>query len=369
VDENHGFTGGIVETLPTILLTNDGGVSWTEVQMDYAPGGDQLNSITFSSPMIGWATTYGFYLYHTTDGGQSWYPVATGFDNDILSMSIPNDNEIFITGSDGQFHLIKSMDGDTSWQELNPNVDAGLSLYGGMVFTDDFTGYIGLGNNYNNCGKLIKTLDGGNSWSELNYGYTYNIQKLSFSDNNHGIIQIQGIGIMVTEDDGLSWPEPVNIAPNLSFFKWEDASHGMACYKDAFIAYTEDGGYTWTPTYQQPTAGGTIQSIYFFDLHNGWACGDNGLIMHYNETYIGIEPTLVSKSQPDFFYPNPAGDFIQLQQGNYQRITIYTIEGIRIESYLPPFGESLNISMLKSGMYIVEATTASGIMRQKLLKN
>lgn len=365
-DVNNGFIGGIDISGVAILKTNDSGNTWTHAQIDYAPGEDQISELSFVSPASGWASTFGPYVYNTTDGGQTWKSISTGFDYNLTSLSVTSENDIFL--ADGNARVVKSNDGGESWQEVSPVVDAGLYLWGGMVFTDNATGFVGLGSNYNNRGKLLKTIDGGASWTEIDYGYTYNIQRISFSDSNHGIINIQGIGIMVTQDGGQNWSEPVNIAPYISFVRWMDANHGLAAYQDTFVAYTEDGGYTWTTTYQQPTAGGNIQSTYFLDEHTGWVSGSNGLIMRYNETFIGLQPVNASNADAGFFYPNPAGDIIHLEKYAYDHIRIYTVEGSLVQSYSSITAESLNISTLKSGIYIVVANTTNGILRQKLLK-
>ncbi|NOU45584.1 MAG: T9SS type A sorting domain-containing protein [Bacteroidales bacterium] len=365
LDENHGFTGGIADYHPVILKTEDSGNTWTNAQIDFAPGEDQINTITFSSPTTGWATTYGPYAYKTTDAGQSWQALTTGFDYNLTNISVPDDNNIFLAG--GNAKMIKSNNGGSNWQEISPTVESGYYFSSGISFTDNLTGFVGVGNNYNR-GDLLKTIDGGITWTALDYGYEYKIQHISFSDNNHGVIYIQGIGILVTEDGGNTWSAPVYVAPYLSSIKWIDTMHGIATYNDSYVGYTTDGGYTWATTYQQASLGGSIYSTYFIDEHIGWACGNNSLIMRYNETYIGIEPTIASKPIENFIYPNPANDVIHLQKDQYQKIQIFSIEGSLVQTYLPPFGESININALKSGMYTVEANTAQGTMRQKLLK-
>ena len=366
INENKGFITGNENNEIAMWATNDGGDTWIEADLDSVPYGTTLYSIAFSNETSGWAVYYGKVLYQTIDGGLHWQLRSTGFDYSLKYISLPDDTHIFM--SSDWIDIVKSTDGGNTWTDISPNLPYHREITGGLVFTDALTGYVGLFDSYQ-TGKLLKTINGGNSWSEINYGFSDKIISMTFSDNLNGIISLENTGLLITGDGGLTWSNPLIIAPHdIKYVKLFDSTHGIATYRDEFVAYTADGGQSWLTTYEGVSCGGSIQSTYFLNENIGWICGYEGLTMRYNETYIGIEPAIASKPADNFFYPNPADDVIQLQKDNYLSIQIFSIEGSLVQTYLPPFGESINITALKSGMYIVEIHTAQGIKRQKLLK-
>jgi len=68
------------------------------------------------------------------------------------------------------------------------------------------------------------------------------------------------------------------------------------------------------------------------------------------------------------FYPNPARQELRMSAGGFtiEEATIYTLTGQKTLK-IRPKGETINISNLQPGMYIVEVTVEGGKVRQKLL--
>lgn len=122
-----------------------------------------------------------------------------------------------------------------------------------------------------------------------------------------------------------------------------------------------------------------VQNSTYFHVNWGWDGSSNGhFLLHelnptstrsYNanqEAVIGIEPelsTAVSHTPAPGFrlYPNPAGDIIYLNQVNDSRIrscTIYSLTGYPVLVVDNFNGQSIDISSLKPGFYILNITYA-----------
>ncbi|MEN1785048.1 MAG: S8 family serine peptidase [Bacteroidota bacterium] len=75
-----------------------------------------------------------------------------------------------------------------------------------------------------------------------------------------------------------------------------------------------------------------------------------------------------SNLEKGLVYPNPAKDLLRLKNitGAYD-LQIYSKEGTLIQA-LPEFGDAIDVSLLKPGLYILKATTKNGIVMEKFIK-
>lgn len=366
LDENNGFAGGTGDFGTSLHKTADGGETWTSINLDTIGAGQQIWSLAFSSAENGWATTYGNRLYHTTDGGNSWHSQLTDISN-LIYISTPDEYTIFLESP--LVSVMKSTDGGTSWSDASPSAEAGMHAQGGMVFTDALTGYLGVGYG-GNTGKLLKTVDGGNSWQELNIGFPYEIQSMSFTGNNHGVISIQGIGFLTTNDGGESWSGPVKVgAHNFSYLKMLNEQKGMAVLGDQLLVGTNDGWQNWEVTFEGPGIGSGLQSMFFIDERLGWSVGNSGIIMRFDGFYTDV-PQVADDTQPadGWLYPNPAGDRINLREMNIDRLRMYQADGRLVLDLKQSRTASIDISSLPAGLYLVVAEQGSLTFIQKLVK-
>jgi photosystem II stability/assembly factor-like uncharacterized protein len=112
VDDNIGYAGG-----GNIYKTTDGGNTWNSI----ANTSLSVNSLSFPSENIGYATSNDNWLYKTTDGGNNWFQLT---QIDINNMEFVTDNIGY-----GFFSnmLYQTTDGGVNWSMINDN-SIGLSL-------------------------------------------------------------------------------------------------------------------------------------------------------------------------------------------------------------------------------------------------
>jgi hypothetical protein len=169
---------------------------------------------------------------------------------------------------------------------------------------------------------------------------------------------------------GISWsviPTPYDFS-NTGKVIFFDTLHGRILTDDQ-ISYTEDGGTSWVV--QTPLVGTDLYNFFFSDLHNGWAVGQYGTILH--TTTGGVTPihkTLVSN--PSFsLYPNPAEEWVNLKtESPILSLKVTDALGREVFAQSEAFRENnrLNISAWKPGLYWLRIQTAEGTAVQKVVK-
>jgi photosystem II stability/assembly factor-like uncharacterized protein len=97
-----GYNGGIYKT-------SNGGNSWT----DQLKNNNDLkhtihfNEIKFFDENEGYAVGNNGLIVHTKDGGKNWQTIKKFVDDNLYSIAIKNQNEIFVASSNGNIYLLK----------------------------------------------------------------------------------------------------------------------------------------------------------------------------------------------------------------------------------------------------------------------
>ncbi len=117
--------GGMIRLSPGMLKSEDGGVSWREINQ----GMDGFRSINViavvdSTPNWLYIGTESEGAYHSTDGGESWQPINVGLPSlEILSLAIdPYDSLSVYAGLGEGQGIYKTSNCGASWSELNSNL-------------------------------------------------------------------------------------------------------------------------------------------------------------------------------------------------------------------------------------------------------
>jgi photosystem II stability/assembly factor-like uncharacterized protein len=264
-DENGGEN--------TLFITTDGGRAWTRKPLP------NVTSLHFTNAKTGWAVGKDSTLLKTTDGGLEWYKVL------------------------GVEKLI------------GPRVDSSNYSFGfsDIHFTDAKHGWL-IGNFYGRArgdiGGVFTTSDGGATWRRVPLAIqTKNnsglftpgaLDSAHFTDANTGSItgemydgERRYFFALHTRDGGRSWSLfriPSRATHNSQFLDpargWTAAflpraSGEETAVYDTTMLRTDNGGLSWRIDFI--ARGRRIRGAFFLSPTKGWAVGDRGMILSYEE--------------------------------------------------------------------------------------
>lgn len=309
-DTSVAYAGGLGGT---VLLTLDGGKSWLTRS---SAGGDIYNIFAISQfrAFVAVNDSAGARIRRSFNGGTSWqtaYEDTTSgaFINAIWMFDLSNG---YAMGDpvNGQWVLLKTIDGGISWQNAAalPQAGSEAGWNNSMYWVDDQLGWFGTNNN-----RVYYTTDGGSSWSSANISFS-NSFGVSFANDLTGMAA--GNGTDLSTDGGNSWSSTAGQVPgdvfalsglNLNPLRWYLVS-GSNVYK------TSDQGNSFDVDFSQSNSFNHIDmkliKITEYDWICGYAVGENGTINKYLElpTVTNIDNlsgNLLSRFVLQQNYPNP----------------------------------------------------------------
>ncbi|HMV86764.1 MAG TPA: YCF48-related protein [Blastocatellia bacterium] len=264
-DEDEG------ETL--LLNTINGGRTWMIQKIP------NLLSVYFTDLQNGWAVGKNATLLRTTNGGTDWKPVTE--IQSVIGLPVESSNYNF------GFRDVFFLDANHGW------------LIGNFY-----------GRAQSNIGGLFATEDGGATWKRV--PVTLQTQKVSgrftpgllhsvqFTDASHGSVtgeMTDGEGryffALHTRDGGQTWEQfrtPSRATHSTQFL--DPANGWMAAFApregsaeavvyDTSLMRTDNGGLSWQNDFT--AKGSRIRSVFFLSPNKGWAVGDRGIILRYEE--------------------------------------------------------------------------------------
>lgn len=215
IDENNGWIGGWDNSGLTgfILSTIDGGENWTTENITIF--GERIKDIYFIDLNRGWILGSGGTLLITNNGGNSWEEVnvTSPFSYQTESLIFVNDNVGFISGncfsSDTCKVYFKTTDGGYNWEQrylVAPNSPQEV-----FFISNDIGWLVGYG--------IIKTIDGGETWKKLNAPESELLHATYFVDENIGwAAGADGI-ILKTTNGGVTFVEDQNMTDKIDEYK------------------------------------------------------------------------------------------------------------------------------------------------------
>ncbi len=339
-----------------LLRTNDGGLTWTPVDIGASL---VLADYCFPTVSTGYAVEHHNMLYKTTDAGETWQSSNIGIPGYFNVIYFLNENKGFIGGDDGL--LIKTTDGGESWSTVD------ISDYGwfrDMQFFDDENGWL-----LNHSGNIYKTTDGGNSWQVKGIGGTGNLNDMYFINPQKGFVTSLMGKLFMTEDGGDTWSQVFSFSQyaNRTVIKFVNESEGWLSVS-ASLYYTTDGGYSWTDY----PVNNYILDICFFNSNTGWISGSYSLMLKYNNQMTDVKETVFESF---IVFPNPASDKITLSipglGDEHTLLNVYDLSGkLCFNRNMSNINGkiTLDISFLPGGLYLFELKTPEKSKIIKVLK-
>ncbi len=278
LDWNHGWMIGDSTSKDddgeTVLLsTINGGRTWMIQKIP------NLLSVHFSDLQNGWAVGRNATVLRTTNGGNDWKPVEE--IQSVIGLPVESSNYNF------GFRDVYFLDANHGW------------LIGNFY-----------GRAQSNIGGLFVTADGGNTWKRL--PLTMQTQHVSgrftpgllhsvrFTDENTGSVtgemrdgENRFFFALHTRDGGKTWEQHRTPSRATHSTQFLDPTNGwMAAFApregsaeavvyDTSLMRTDNGGQSWQNDFT--AKGSRIRSIFFLSPYKGWAVGDRGMILRYEE--------------------------------------------------------------------------------------
>ncbi|MGE0127990.1 MAG: YCF48-related protein [Blastocatellales bacterium] len=281
IDWNHGWMlgessgrdGDEVEGDNILLLTTNGGRAWTRKSLP------NVTSLHFTDSKNGWAVGRNATLLKTTDGGLEWNKVESM--EKLIGLPIESSNYNF------GFCDIHFSDAEHGW------------LIGNFY-----------GRARNNIGGIFTTSDGGVTWKRVpvtfQTQYTSgrftpgSLHSIRFTDASTGSVtgeMYDGEGrfffALHTRDAGKTWEQfrtPSRATHSTQFLDltngWTAAfapreGGAEAVVYDTTLMRTDNGGMSWRNDFI--ARGRRIRGVFFLSPTKGWAVGDRGMILSYEE--------------------------------------------------------------------------------------
>lgn len=347
-------TGFVLKDNKHISKTTDGGLTWTnKLLYNLFNARNKGCDIVFPSAQVGYALMSldeytDYYLYKTTNGGDSWLPAK------------------YFSGPE--------------------------SISGGLVFFDELNGFIFGPNTW-----VVKTEDGGKNWTVITLPDVLESHKkrdfkdLTKVDDN--IAWAVGDGLLYkTSDKGNNW-EIVNhniSEIDSSFYSvsfYNKLEGYIACY-NGVILKTTDAGTSWTKdeTYKNK------YYLYSMDINSDgkvFIGTSNGHIIGWDVT-VDIEESVPANQPKDFKlsqnYPNPFNPATVIEYtipsaptnqndgpGNLVILKIYDMLGREVSTLVNQFQKpgsykvNFNAAGLSSGTYFYKLTYGHFVYTNKML--
>jgi photosystem II stability/assembly factor-like uncharacterized protein len=310
-----------------ITITRDGGVSWNSIQLNTTRN---IKKIHFIDENYGVAFAYSD-IFRTYDSGYNWEKIDLSYKNELKTYEaniavVGKDSLILVvydeTDTTHKFYTTyRTYDGGKSWDAGSkiPKYDEWVPYFLDMD-QGWLAGRVGAGSNID-YDVIFHTTNGGHSW-ELQLDTLQlpqlGLQGIYFKDANEGISWGQGGKIWRSSDGGKNWILDES-------FPFEQSDHFQQL------------------AFPNKDTKKILANVLMF-----------GEIWMYEETTDVDE---INKSVNNMLiYPNPAGDYIQIQPTIGFEIQIFDMLGINVSPAGGGIkgGGKIDISNLAPGIYFIK---------------
>lgn len=321
-----------------IYHTTNGGDTW-ELQYN-SPTDDYLRCIEFATPQHGFCGTLDDRLLETTDGGATWHDIMDRVPADIpgiCGLSAPTPDVIYGVGIwSVPGYVIRSTDAGLTWTHIDMSAHARALV--DVHFISPLEGFVsGMAEVASGGGVLLHTTDGGATWTELhrtNMTGEY-IWKIQSPDGQHFFASIDGnpaagnTRFLSSDDAGQSWTSRVatNSYNYIQAIGFITPHHGWMGGNNTLLE-TNDGGDTWTPAF--------LWNGYnrFFKVNDSTAYLTSFRVHRWNGPWTTRVEQPVPNMQEDHLLevsPNPSTGLltiaVDLKRAGYTKVHVHGADG------------------------------------------
>lgn len=372
-----GYIGGNDSLL---LKTTDGGQTWNPVAFSgitFYPNGEHFVKLQFITETVGFAAI-GPYSgsYKTVDGGLTWTALPLSgnlcFNEGIYFFDENNG----VIGGSGCFQgeLVDRLSGGT-WSAATMSYE---SFDANNRITDiDFRGSIGLASSQG--GRFLRSTDGGQTWDSIASPHGNSVPLLSIAiiddtlcyagfDHMDG----SGFGLLRSHDAGLTWSDEMEMAT----FSYPDYYGIHLAVNNRVYAgaksYFGGGGLIFTRNNQSWIYESVDQAIYDFSSYGDsvvFGVGDSGYVVTNVPLAILSADELTGEALDFTVSPNPTNGKITFstafsENAHYR---LFTMEGKTVGSGKLA-DQELDLTAFPAGSYILHINDRESVFTTRVIR-
>jgi photosystem II stability/assembly factor-like uncharacterized protein len=235
--------------------------------------GGTIRGASFINSTSGWAVGDGGLIIHSSNGGVTWRPLASGTNANLRDVQFLDDNHGWVVG-DADTILVTD-DGGSTWS--NQSVPPSGNLYGVHFINSAYGWVVGDG------GTILTTQNGGLVWTSQTSKTTNDLYGVDFVNSAHGWAVGANGTVVATTDGGLNWNVQSSCTETHALYDVDfvDQNNGWMVGMGSALWTTDNGGSSWTEWY---ISGWTrdLFSVEFTDVNHGWAAGAAGFVAKYD---------------------------------------------------------------------------------------
>ncbi len=379
-----------VVTIETTLVfhSSDFAATWEEQEVLTIR---DFFDVCFLDDMTGWTCGRLGDIWHTENGGDSWYRQNLGGPKFATRVRFYDDNIGWAAG--GEAIMLYTTNGGSEWQMTffpNPPFPSDTVDFYGVHFHHPDTGWLVAGRFPSGDtfargqGYITRTVDGGANWELVRRDTVYDLYDVFFLDGSNGWVvggndqTMDGV-VLRTTNGGTDWSEQ-SLPSGTKFLRslaFVGGQHAWACGRNGTIIHSSDGGTSWER--QGTPVDTTLFDIEFADTLRGMVAG-NSVVLYTTdggEHWIrglgavgeGREPAPVPGAAVKVL-ENPARGVVRFQPGMLDGggILLYDATGRRIRTLPVPRGTSVvewdgideSGNAVASGVYLVQVVGRAG---------
>lgn len=202
VSYNHAW---IVGGSGTILVTADGGTTWT--QQTTPANTPPLGGVAFADLTHGWAVGFKGTILATVDGGATWTPQTSpdsGTDTSVNRVACADTQHAWAVDAEG--NIFATVNGGTTWNKQYQN-NGGLLDVTCTDRTHVWASGVG--------GSIVATMNGGVTWTRQDSRAASSLFGIAFWTATHGVaVGLQGTVVTTTSGGWGDLIRPVTKAIN-----------------------------------------------------------------------------------------------------------------------------------------------------------
>lgn len=249
--------------LVLVFIVNTSLVFAQWVQQTTLPQVNSLNDIKFINKYLGFAVGNAGTLIKTTDGGNTWLYLNSGYEKDLNSISFVDSNNGFVGGND----ILNTKDGGKTWSFYS--IGQGNEIHS-LYMVDSLYGYA-----VGEYALVLKTIDGGKTWVKTSNATPYVLYSVYFFNRDTGCVACSD-GIYLTTNGGKNWQKSANAIDGYFYsFSFLDSKIGYAIGVRGLIYMTTNGGQNWDAIKNMNEQ---LNYITFINRKTAYIFGNNGAI-------------------------------------------------------------------------------------------